>query len=124
MNAVDTCEALFGAFTEGNETAIRALCAEDLVAIQNGAPPMKLNSLIRFTLAVTNKIKDFHYEDTIRSATASGFVEEHNVCGTLPNGEPLRIAACVVGEINQGKITFLREYLDTAAAAGLIAALS
>ena len=124
MDAVETCEALFSAFTEGNETAIRALCAEDLVAIQNGAPPMKLNSLIRFTLAVTDKIQDFHYEDAIRSATASGFVEEHNVCGTLPNGKPLRIAACVVGEVNNGKISLLREYLDTAAAAGLIAALS
>lgn len=124
MDAVELCEALFGAFAEGNEDAIRQLCAEDLVAIQNGAPPMKLNALVRFTLAVKAKVPDFHYEDAMRSMTASGFVEEHNVCGTLPNGEPLRIAACVVGEVSQGKITQLREYLDTGAAAGLIAALS
>ncbi len=124
MDAVSTCEALFTAFADSDEAAIRALCADDLVAIQNGAPPMRLNSLIRFTLAVNNVIKDFHYEEPIRSASATGFVEEHMVCGTLPDGNPLKIPACVVGEIHDGKITVLREYLDSAAAAGLIAALS
>lgn len=123
MDAVSTCAALFTAFADSDEPAIRALCAEDAVAIQNGAP-MKLNSLIRFTLKVNKVIKDFHYEDPIRSATATGFVEEHMVCGTLPDGKPLKIPACVVGEIQDGKITVLREYLDSAAAMGLIAALS
>lgn len=123
MDAVSTCTALFTAFADSDETAIRALCAEEAVAIQNGTP-MKLNSLIRFTLKVNKVIKDFHYEDPIRSATATGFVEEHMVCGTLPDGKPLNIPACVVGEIQDGKITVLREYLDSAAAMGLIAALS
>lgn len=124
MDATQTAQALFHAFTNSDEAAIRDLCAEDLVAIQYGAPPMKLNSLIRFTLAVNNIVKDFHYEEAVRSATATGFVEEHMVCGTLPDGKPLKIPACVIGEIHQGKITMLREYLDSAAATGLIAALS
>ena len=51
-------------------------------------------------------------------------VEEHRVCGTLPDGSNLDLAACVVADVRDGRICALREYMDTAAAAGLVAALS
>ena len=44
--------------------------------------------------------------------------------GTLEDGTKLTIAACVVADIENGKIRHLREYLDSAAAAGLLKALS
>ena len=124
MNHTELCEQLFTAFTQGDEDSVRQLCAPDLQAIQNGGPPMNLETLIGFTMAVLGVVKDFRYEDAHRSATEAGFVEGHMVRGTLPDGSEFNIAACVIGEIRDGKITLLREYVDSAAAAGLITALS
>ena len=69
-------------------------------------------------------VKDFHYENAVRSATESGFVEEHQVCGTLPDGGELNLAVCVVAQLRDGKISVLREYFDSRAAAKLLAALA
>ena len=69
-------------------------------------------------------VQDFRYEEAICVATETGFVEEHFVRGRLPDGSALELAACVVAEIEEGKVTELREYVDGNAAAGLLAALS
>jgi ketosteroid isomerase-like protein len=42
----------------------------------------------------------------------------------LPDGGELRLAACVVADVGDGRIVRMREYVDSAAAAGLLAALS
>lgn len=75
------------------------------------------------SLAVSGVVPDFRYEDRVVTGTDEGFVEEHMVCGTLPDGSALRLPACVVAEVRDGRIVRLREYLDTAAAAGLLQAL-
>jgi ketosteroid isomerase-like protein len=124
MNNINLCEALFDAFTKGDDESVRSLCAANFQAIQNNNPPMDLESLLGFSRAVLRVVHNFRYEETRRSATPSGFVEEHKVRGVLPDGSNLDLAACVVGDVRDGKICELREYLNTAAAAGLIAALA
>ena len=44
--------------------------------------------------------------------------------GTLPDGSDLKLSACVVADIQDGKVSSLGEYFDTSAAAGLLQALS
>jgi len=124
MDNTELCEALFAAFADGDEGLVRALCASDMQARQNNAPPMDLDALLEFSGSVHRVVKNFRYVDAKRSATATGFVEEHSVCGTLPDGSELNVAVCVVADIHNGKVCALREYLDLSAAAGLIAALS
>ena len=123
MNNIDIAQALFSAFASGDADAVRALCAPDMQACQNHGPVMSLDQLLEFSLAVHRIVDGFRYEDAIRSATADGFVEEHSVRGTLPDGSELKLAACVVAELTDGKISQLREYLDGSAARGLIKAL-
>lgn len=123
MKPVEIAEALFSAFASGDSTAVRSLCAPDLVASQNHGPAMSLDSLLEFSLAVLRVVKDFRYEEAIRTPTAAGFVEEHQVRGTLPDGSQLDLAACVVAEVTDGRITALREYLDGARARPLLKAL-
>ena len=115
---------LFACFESGDDAKARSLCAPDLRAIQNGAPPMDLDALLAFSGAVRRAVPDFRYENIVCRATPDGFTEEHDVCGSLPDGGEFRIAACVVGDVRDGLIVALREYLDSAAAAGLIGALS
>jgi ketosteroid isomerase-like protein len=119
----EIARAFFVATAAGDKTAIRAICSPDLKASQNGAPPMDVDALARFAAAVKRAVPDFRYENAVRSDTPTGFVEEHDVCGTLPDGTAMRLVVCVVADVAEGKITSLREYLDSAAAAGLIDAL-
>ncbi|HBW82545.1 MAG: hypothetical protein CMD92_01730 [Gammaproteobacteria bacterium] len=115
---------LFTAFETGDMDMVRNLCAPEFKARQNLNNEFDVETLIQFSKAVSTLVSDFRYEDVIRSATSKGFVEEHTVRGTLPDGGELTLAACVVADIENGKIAQLREYVDTAAAAGLSAALA
>ncbi len=124
MESIAIAGALFSAFVSGDDETVRALCAPDARAVQNHAPPMSLDELLAFSAAVRRIMPDYHYADVIQMATASGFVEEHSVRGTLPDGEELRLAACVIGEIHDGRITELREYVDSFAARALAKALA
>lgn len=123
MEHTALAESLFEAFTSGDDASARALCTNDLQAIQNHGRPMSLDTLLEFARAVRGVVENYRYEDAIRTNTANGFIEEHSVCGTLPDGSELRLAACVVGEVRNGKITALREYVDSFAAIGLSKAL-
>lgn len=124
MENIELAAALFDAFAAGDETAARKVCSPDLKAIQNHGRPMSLDSLLKFSLAVHRLVDNFRYEEAIRTATAGGFVEEHSVRGTLPDGSELCLAACVVAEVEQGRISQLREYVDGSAAVGLMRALA
>lgn len=124
MDNKKLAERLFVALASGDDAAVRQLCSPDLEATQNQAAAMDLDTLLGFAAAARSVLKSFRYEDAIRSATESGFVEEHTVRGTLPDGSDFELAVCLVGEVRGGRITSLREYFDSAAAAKLAQALT
>ncbi|MEM6584819.1 MAG: nuclear transport factor 2 family protein [Pseudomonadota bacterium] len=116
--------AMFNAFEAADLEAARGVLADGFKASQNGGPAMNLSMLLAFVGAVKAKVPDFRYEDIVCEATPSGFVEEHTVRGTLPDGEQLNLRLCIVATIEDGRVTDVREYLDTLAAAGLAKALA
>jgi len=124
MDNAEIAKQLFAALAGQDEAAVRRLCAPDMRVRQNNGRPMSLETLLRFNSAVGRVVKDFRYEDAMRSATGTGFVEEHAVRGTLPDGKALDLAVCVVADVKDGRVTDVREYLDSAAAAGLSAELA
>ena len=124
MRNDELAQALFEAFGKGDAESVRRLCAPNFEARQNNGPVMTLEPLLEFALAVYQVVKGFRYEDAVRSETRSGFVEEHNVRGTLPDGSELDLAVCVVADVREGKVSNVREYFDSASAAGLINVLS
>jgi ketosteroid isomerase-like protein len=124
MDHIGLARTLFEAFTAGDEGTIRNLCTADFRARQNNGPSMDLDAVLGLARSVLRVVSDFRYEDAVRSATAPGFVEEHNVRGTLPDGSDLNLAVCVVADVRDGRVSDLREYFDGVAAGGLIGALS
>ncbi|NVE94276.1 nuclear transport factor 2 family protein [Altererythrobacter lutimaris] len=123
MTAIDLAEKFFAAVAQGDVEGAKACCADSFRGSQNGGPAMDRDSLLQFSAAVKALVPDFRYEETVRTATDTGFVEEHRVRGTLPDGSELDLMVCVVGEVKDDRITVLREYVDTAGAAGLLKAL-
>ena len=123
MGAVDIARALFGAFEASDMAKVRSICCDDLVAWQNNQHRMSLDTLVKFSSLVADRVTSFRYEDVICVPTENGFVEEHRVRGTTPNGTELDLAICIVGVIEGDEIIELREYFDTACAAALADAL-
>ncbi len=121
---VDIAIAFFEATGSGDAEALGKLCAPDFVGRQNDGPPMDLKSLVWLSTTVKKALPDFRYENAVRSATETGFVEEHDVCATLPDGSAFKALICVVADVESGKITSIREYFDSAAAAPLLSALN
>jgi ketosteroid isomerase-like protein len=120
----DLAIKFFEASSKGDEAALRALCDPGLEVRQNGGPNLGFDALLGLSNSVRRVAPDFRYENAIRVATDDGWVEEHDACGTVPDGTTFRIAACVVATVKDGNITSMHEYLDSAAARPLIKALS
>lgn len=123
MNNIELAKALFEALENNDSATIKQLCDPKLQAFQNLNPPMNLETLLAFTSEVKKAVPDFHYENPKRYDTPNGFVEEHFVCGTLPDGSELKLTVCIVAEVQNGKILTMREYVDTLAAHGLAKAI-
>lgn len=121
-------ETLATRFFTATATADRALfheiCAPGFEGSQNGGPAMTTDQLADFSDLVLQRVSNFHYENIIRSATSTGFVEEHDVCCDFDDGASLRMRVCLVGDVCDGKITSVREYVDSRAARKLLAALA
>jgi ketosteroid isomerase-like protein len=124
MNHAMIAQALFEALAQTDDQRVRALCSPAMLLRQNGGKPMDLETLLRFNRRVHGVVSGFRYEEAICAETDNGFVEEHAVRGTLRDGSLIDFAACIVAEVREGQVISVREYVDTAAAAPMLAALA
>jgi limonene-1,2-epoxide hydrolase len=123
MDACKIAETLFTALAAQDEATVRRLCSPALRLQQNHGPAMSLDALLQMNRAVGKVVRDVRYCDAVRSATATGFAEEHVLRGILPDGSELALAVCAVANVENGTVADVREYFDSAAAKGLLAAL-
>ena len=114
---------LFDAIVAGDSGAMKSVCAVDFAGRQNGGPAMDCDGLITFARAAAGVVEDFRYTNIVAADTATGFVEEHDVCGVLPDGSALEMRVCVVATVDGNEIKELREYADSFQARGLFKAL-
>jgi len=118
---IEVAERLFGAIEAGDADAVRSLYAEDARIWHNTdgvvqAPEENLRTLSW----VVENLTDRRYEDVVRQATAGGFVQQHVLRVTTPDGRRVELPACIVCSVEGGRITRLDEYLDSAHVARLV----
>jgi ketosteroid isomerase-like protein len=119
---LDLCERFFAAVAAGDLDAVRAMYAPDAAIWHNNdGLEQTVEQNMRILRWATSAISGFHYEDVRRRATADGFIEEHVMRGTAPNGEELRVHTCLVCTVRDGRITRVNEYFDSAQIAALLA---
>ena len=58
------------------------------------------------------KLRDRHYDVKRRDVIPGGFLQEHVLCGTAPDGSAVAMPACIVATVADGRITRMHEYLD------------
>ncbi|MBI1816725.1 MAG: nuclear transport factor 2 family protein [Deltaproteobacteria bacterium] len=114
-------ERLMAAIMAGNVDEVRHIYAPNAVIWHNND---NLEQSVDENLAVlgwvVKHVSNLRYEIIRRQRMDSGFVQQHVLRGTAPNGKPLEVPACLVCTVQDGRITRLDEYLDTAHLAPLV----
>ncbi len=111
-------DRFFAAVTAGDLDGVRACYApEALIWHNTDGLAQSADENLRVLGWIAENVKEFRYEDVRYQPTATGFVEQHLVCGTSPSGTPFAIPACIVCTVVDGLVTRVDEYLDSAQAA-------
>ena len=114
----------FDGLLAGDLAALQAACAPGSVLWINLTEKERaLEDSLRGFAGLRSKVPDLRMENVRRRGTSGGFVEQHVLIGTLPDGEPLRVAGCFIGTVEHGQISRLEEYVDGRQAAALSALL-
>lgn len=65
--------------------------------------------------AIRTSAAEFHYTDIRRSPTPEGFVQQHTLIVTMPDGRSIRDMCCCICIVTDGRIARMDAYHDSAA---------
>lgn len=106
----------FAAIEAGDIDALRSLYSPDAKIWHNTD---QIDQSVDENLVVLgwviHNVKGWRYEDVRRTSYEGGFVERHVGKGIAPSGLPFAMPACIVGEVDGGRVTRIEEYIDSAA---------
>ena len=118
---LDVAERLFAAIQSGDTATVSDVYAPDVkVWHNNDQVTQGRDDNLRVIGWLAHNIPDLRYEDIRRQALPTGFVQQHVLRGTAPNGKLLEVPACIICEVVDGHVTRLDEYLDSAHTAVLL----
>lgn len=104
----------------GDAEAMRACYAPDAKIWHNtDGIEQTIDDNIKVLNWFVRTLPDRHYHVQRREVLKDGFVQQHILSATLPDGTKWAMDACVVVKMENGLITRLDEYLDSAKGAQL-----
>jgi len=119
--ALDLADRLFAAIAANDLDALRNdIYAPDVVVWHNNDNHEQLvDENLKVLNWLSRKVTDRRYDEVKRQATETGFVEQHVLRGTAPNGNELEVPACLVVTVRGDRISRIDEYIDSAALAAM-----
>ena len=69
---------------------------------------------LKVLAGLPTRISGARYDIWYQEVTETGFVQQHVLRGTMPNGKPFELPACIICRVEDGRITRLDEYFDPA----------
>ena len=119
-DALAVADRMFRAIEEGDLVALRACYAPGLRVWTNFDDRIVgVDDALRVVGWLVDRLADRRYEVRRRDAIAGGFLQEHVLRGTAPDGTEVAMPACIVATVEDELITVGHEYLDPAGAAAL-----
>jgi uncharacterized protein len=120
--SLEVAERLFKSIERGDVAAIRTSVYAPHAKIWHNNDG--LTQTVEQNLAVLGwlvaNINEVAYTEVKRQATPTGFVQQHVMRGKLKSsGKEFSLPACIICEVENGRITRLDEYLDSAHTAAL-----
>ena len=114
-------DRMFRAIETGDLDALRAVYSDDVVVWTNfDDTEQPLDRAMAIVGWLCSKLGDRHYDVKRRELIAGGFLQQHVLRGTAPDGTVVAMPACIVGTVTDGRITRVEEYLDPAGVAALM----
>jgi ketosteroid isomerase-like protein len=118
-DALEIAERFFRAVEKGDVEAIRAIYAPNArIWHNNDGIEQTVDENLRVLAWVAKHLSNRRYNVKRRVAIPGGFMQQH-VLEADTAGGPFTMPACIVCEVQDGRITRLEEYLDSAQAAHL-----
>ena len=106
-------DRLFAAIEAGDIDAVGDLYDEDVRVWTNIDPRERdLRRSLNVLRWLTSHLQDIRYEIRRRDALPDGFLQEHTLRGTVPDGSEVAMPACLVVTVRDGRIVRIHEYLD------------
>jgi ketosteroid isomerase-like protein len=103
------------AIETGDIEAVRACYAPDArIWHNNDGLEQSVEENLKVLHWVARHLSGRRYEIRSRDVFDGGYVQQHVLHGTLNNGKPFSMPACLVVTVASGKIARLSEYLDSA----------
>jgi ketosteroid isomerase-like protein len=100
---------------------VDALYADDMLGWRNfDRRELGKAAMVRVIEFLARQVRDLRYEAIRVETTDSGYVQQHVLHATAPDGSKIESPACLVVEVRDGRIRRLDEYLDSAAIAPLL----
>jgi ketosteroid isomerase-like protein len=119
---LDLAERFMGAIQAGDAETVRACYAPDArIWHNNDGIEQTVDQNMKVLNWIARKLPGRHYRVLSREALKDGFLQQHVLEATLPDGTAWAMPACVVVRMKDGAIIRLDEYLDSAHSAALSA---
>lgn len=117
---LDLAERFVAALETGDADTVRAFYAPDAKLWHNtDGIEQTVDQNMKVLAWITRKLPNRTYRIVRREALSDGFLQQHVLEAALPDGTAFKMSACVVVRVQDGVITRLDEYLDSAEAAVL-----
>lgn len=117
---LDFADRFMAAIQGGDVEAVRACYAPDAkIWHNNDGLEQTVEQNLKVLAWFARTLPGRHYRVTRREALSDGFVQQHVLEATLPDGTPWSLDACVIVRMKDGLVTRLDEYLDSAQTAAL-----
>jgi ketosteroid isomerase-like protein len=117
----EVARRLMAAIQAGDVAAVGELYAEDMVGWRSfDRKELGRQAMLRVIAWLVKHVRDLHYEAIRVETTERGYVQQHVLHATAPDGTKVEAPACLVVEVQGGRIRRLDEYLDSAAIAPLL----
>ena len=118
---LDVARRLMAAIQSGDVAAVDALYADDMIGWRSfDRKELGKRSMLRVIEYLVKHVRDLHYEAIRLEPTPSGYVQQHVLHATAPDGTRVEAPACLVVRVEGGQISRLEEYLDSVAIAPLL----
>jgi uncharacterized protein len=123
QESLEVADRLFKSIERGDVAAIRNTVYAPNAKIwhNNDGKTQTVEENLAVLKWVVENIGEISYSDTRLQATETGFVQQHVLRGRLKlSGKSFELPACIVCTVEDGRITRLDEYLDSAHTAALL----
>ncbi|MBP6011530.1 MAG: nuclear transport factor 2 family protein [Alphaproteobacteria bacterium] len=115
-DALAVAERFFSAIEKGDIDAVRAIYAPNARIWHNhDRKDQTVEENLRILSWMSKNLTNKRYQVQRRVAIPGGFLQQHVLLAETAGG-PFEMPACIIVEVNNGRIARLEEYLDSAQA--------